>query len=46
MSKAPSAKPWTSVDFKDDFQFAVIGDRTGSDEVDGQQFGATLALTL
>ncbi len=28
----PAAKPWTSVDFKndpDDFQFAVIGDRTG-----------------
>ena len=34
----PSAKPWTSEEFKDDagsFQFVVIGDRTGGANVEG-----------
>jgi hypothetical protein len=34
----PKAKPWTSEEFKDDpdnFQFAIIGDRTGGANVQG-----------
>ena len=34
----PGAKPWTSKDFKndpDEFQFVIIGDRTGGANVDG-----------
>jgi hypothetical protein len=34
----PDAKPWTSVDFKNDpqnFQFAIIGDRTGGANAQG-----------
>ncbi len=34
----PEAKPWTSEDFKnnpDNFQFAIIGDRTGGANVEG-----------
>ena len=34
----PAAKPWTSEDFRDDpkdFQFVIIGDRTGGANVQG-----------
>ena len=40
----PDTKPWTSTDFKNDpenFQFAIIGDRTGGASVDG-----TFALAM
>ena len=45
----PEAKPWTSRDFKNDpenFQFAVIGDRTGGANVQGTFYMAMSQLNL